>query len=125
MLLKIRNSQYVLRDPYASRRHLRIYTVIYENDEPNECETLVYAEDLSRNGTYWDKSLIGRGSGGFLLSDGDVLRLSSNTLFTFTALPSPRKKTRFDQVQETEMAVRSIVSYKDNANSVSNFIRNT
>ena len=37
---------------------------------------LVYAEDLSRNGTFWNGRLIGRGNGGFLLSDGDVLRLS-------------------------------------------------
>ncbi|KAK5052160.1 hypothetical protein LTR84_002964 [Exophiala bonariae] len=115
------DSQYVLRDPYASRRHLRIYTVVYENDEPNECETLVYAEDLSRNGTYWDGSLIGRGSGGFLLSDGNVLTLTSNTQFTFTALPSPQKNTRFDQIQENEMAVWSLAPLRDDADPSQQF----
>ena len=100
-------SQYVLGDPYASKRHVRIYSVVYENDEPTEVDTLVYAEDLSQNGTYWNGSFIGKGNGGFLLSDQDVLRLSRRTYFTFSPAPSGQKKPEsFDYIQETEMAVR-------------------
>ncbi|KIW97292.1 uncharacterized protein Z519_02684 [Cladophialophora bantiana CBS 173.52] len=98
------SSQYVLDDPYISKRHLRIYTVVYENDEPCEIDTLVYAEDLSQNGTYWNGSLIGKGNGGFLLSDKDVLRLSGQTLLIFTAVPEHAINEAFDYTQETEMA---------------------
>ncbi|OCT50699.1 protein-serine/threonine kinase [Cladophialophora carrionii] len=97
-------SQYVLNDPYISKRHLRIYTVVYEDDEPSEVEDLVYAEDLSLNGTYWNGSFIGKGNGGFLLSDGDTLRLSRRTYLVFTAMPSGRTPETFDYIQETEMA---------------------
>ena len=75
----------MLNDPYTSKRHLRIYTVVYENDEPGEVDTLVYAEDLSQNGTYWNGSFIGKGNGGFLLSDQDILRLSRRTYIVFSA----------------------------------------
>ncbi|KAJ9603739.1 hypothetical protein H2200_011925 [Cladophialophora chaetospira] len=96
--------QYVLNDPYTSKRHLRIYTVVYENDEPSEVDTLVYAEDLSQNGTYWNGSFIGKGNGGFLLSDEDTLRLSRRTYFVFTATPPAKVPESFDYIQETEMA---------------------
>ena len=99
-------SQYVLTDPYTSKRHLRIYSVVYENDEPSEVDTLIYAEDLSQNGTFWNGSFIGKGNGGFLLSDKDILRLSGRTYFVFSAVPSIQKPEKFDHVQETEMAVR-------------------
>lgn len=80
--------------------------MVYENDEPNEIDTLVYAEDLSQNGTYWNGSFIGKGNGGFLLTDEDVLRLSRHTYFVFTAT-SPSQNVRiFDHTQETEMKVR-------------------
>ncbi|OAG38317.1 hypothetical protein AYO21_07437 [Fonsecaea monophora] len=96
--------QYVLNDPYISKRHLRVYTVVYENDGPCEIDTLVYAEDLSQNGTYWNGSLIGKGNGGFLLSDNDVLRLSRQTYLIFSATSSGAAKENFDHTQEAEMA---------------------
>ncbi|KEF60574.1 CAMK protein kinase [Exophiala aquamarina CBS 119918] len=96
--------QYVLHDPHVSKRHLRLYTVVYENDEPNEVDTLVYAEDLSRNGTYWNGSLIGQGNGEYLLSDGDVLKLSRNTYLVFTGTSGSHDKSAFDLTQECEMA---------------------
>lgn len=95
----------MLDDPYTSKRHLRIYTVVYENDEPNEVDTLVYAEDLSLNGTYWNGAFIGKGNGGFLLSDTDTLRLSRRTYFVFTAVTTSDSRDTFDFTQETEMAV--------------------
>ncbi|OAP61217.1 hypothetical protein AYL99_03418 [Fonsecaea erecta] len=95
--------EYVLNDPYVSKRHLRIYTVVYENDESCEIDTLVYAEDLSQNGTFWNGSLMGKGNGGFLLSDSDVLRLSRQTYLTFAAIVGGATKGIFDHTQETEM----------------------
>lgn len=79
--------------------------MVYENDEPNEVDTLVYAEDLSRNGTYWNGGLIGQGNGGYLLSDGDVLKLTRNTYLIFTGTPDSQGKSAFDLTQECEMAV--------------------
>ncbi|OAL22538.1 hypothetical protein AYO22_07096 [Fonsecaea multimorphosa] len=96
--------QYVLNDPYVSKRHVRIYTVVYENDEPCEIATLVYAEDLSQNGTFWNGSLIGKGNGGFLLSDTDVLRLSRRTYLIFAATVGGTTGEAFDHTQELEMA---------------------
>ena len=60
-----------------------MYTIVYDTDALDDVPPLTYAEDLSRNGTYWNGVLIGKGNGGFLLSDGDVLRLSSKTTLTF------------------------------------------
>jgi hypothetical protein len=81
---------------------------VYENDEPNDVDALVYVEDLSQNGTYWKGCFIGKGSGGFLLSDGDVLRLSRQTYLVFQSVPQPKPNPPgevFDYVQEVEMDV--------------------
>ena len=87
-----------------SNKHLRIYTIIYDDENPSEVGPLVYAEDLSRNGTYWNRSLIGKGNGGFLLSNDDTLRLSSSTLLRFERC-APEEKDPFDLTQENEMKV--------------------
>ena len=98
-------SQYVLDDPVISNKHLRIYSVVYDGDKPKEFAPLVYAEDLSRNGTFWNGSLIGKGNGGFLLSHGDTLRLSARKHFVYH-MNVPRDDNRpFDTVQEREMNV--------------------
>lgn len=98
-------SQWVLADPYLSTKHLRIYSVVYENEDEHELEYLVYCEDLSRHGTYWNGSLIGRGNGGFLLSNGDKLRLSRQTTFCFVVPDASTQSNHFDLTQESEMAV--------------------
>lgn len=98
-------SQYVLDDPVISNRHLRIYSVVYDGDEPNDVAPLVYAEDLSRNGTFWNGFLIGKGNGGFLLSDGDTLRVSARTLFVYRIHNPGNEDHLFDLVQEHEMNV--------------------
>jgi FHA domain len=99
-------SQHVVQDPVVSNRHLRIYTIIFENDKSNDVAPLVYAEDVSRNGTYWNGSVIRRGSGGVLLSDGDTLRISSRVTFQFQRCPTDEENVSFDLVQEAEMKVR-------------------
>lgn len=99
--------QYIIEDPYISKRHIRVYTVVYENDDLDGTESLVYVEDLSQNGTYWNGSTIGRGNGGYLLSDGDVLRLSRLTTFTFHTVANSSFNPNFDFTREREMEVRS------------------
>jgi hypothetical protein len=98
-------SQYVLDDPVISNKHLRIYSVAYDGDNPNDVAPLVYAEDLSSNGTYWNGALIGKGNGGFLLSDKDTLRVSAGTLFVYRMILPQANGELFDSVQEHEMKV--------------------
>lgn len=83
-------SQLVLDDLTVSNRHIRIYSVIYDETT----EPLVYAEDLSRNGCSWlqkrgskyQKYSIGKGNA-FLLSDGDKVTLCDRSTFIFRAVP--------------------------------------
>lgn len=89
-----------------SAKHIRLYTVVYDKSAATEVGTLVYAEDLSRNGTYWNRSLIGRGNGGFLLSTDDVLKLSGSVSLRFKPAEIPiTEDSHFDNVQEMEMEV--------------------
>ncbi|KAI9729989.1 MAG: hypothetical protein M1834_006187 [Cirrosporium novae-zelandiae] len=93
--------QLVLNDPVISNKHVRIYSILFERNNVTEIAPLIYAEDLSRNGTYWNNSLIGKGTGGVLLSDGDLLRVSPRITLKFcTELESP--KEHWDPVQEQE-----------------------
>jgi protein-serine/threonine kinase len=101
----IGSSQHVLDDPVISNKHLRIYSIVYDGDKPNDVAPLVYAEDLSRNGTFWNGSLMGKGNGGFLLSDGDTLRVSSRKLFVYHMNNPGNEDRLFDLVQEHEMNV--------------------
>jgi pSer/pThr/pTyr-binding forkhead associated (FHA) protein len=109
-------SQYVLDDPVVSNKHIRIYSVVYNGDEPNDIAPLVYAEDLSRNGTFWNGSLIGKGNGGFLLSDGDTLRVSARKLFVYRIMVPRDDDHLFDLVQEHEMNVSRSPNAKEHAN---------
>ncbi|KAK5942019.1 hypothetical protein PMZ80_005971 [Knufia obscura] len=84
-----------------SHKHLRVYVIVFEDDDA-EGEPLVYAEDLSRNGCHWNGSLMGKKSDAFLLSDGDRLRLTSQTSLVFQASIAD-ERNRFDLIQEREM----------------------
>ncbi len=79
--------------------------MVYDTDKATNVTPLVYAEDLSRNGTFWNSSLIGKGNGGFLLDDEDTLRVSARTLFVYRRLLLADDEELFDLVQEREMKV--------------------
>jgi FHA domain len=98
-------SQHVVHDAVVSNKHLRIYTVIFDEDPSDGIAPLVYAEDLSRNGTYWNGTLIGKGNGGVLLSEGDTLRVSPRIYYHFHQLATHHQEQRFDFTQECEMKV--------------------
>jgi hypothetical protein len=66
----------------------------------------VFADDLSSNGTYWNGSLIGKGGGGVLLSEGDRLKLAPNVYLYFHTPGTAAEVQHFDIEQETEMKVR-------------------
>lgn len=80
----------MLDDLTISNRHIRIYSVIYDETT----EPLVYVENLSRNGCFWlqkrgykyQRYSIGKNDA-FLLSDGDKITLCDRTTFTFRAVP--------------------------------------
>jgi pSer/pThr/pTyr-binding forkhead associated (FHA) protein len=99
------SSQHVLDDPVISNKHLRVYSVVYNGEKLNDVAPLVYAEDLSRNGTFWNGSLIGKGNGGFLLSDKDTLRVSAKILFVYRTVVPHGEDDLFDLTQEHEMKV--------------------
>ncbi|RMZ83567.1 hypothetical protein DV738_g890, partial [Chaetothyriales sp. CBS 135597] len=94
---------WIIEDPQISRKHLRIYSIVYDADDPSEVDVLVYAEDLSQNGTFWNGSFIGKGNGGFLLSQDDTLKLAKNVFLVFETHRSPDTSNCFDLVQEKEM----------------------
>lgn len=72
----------MIDDPLISNKHLRIYTIIFDQDNL-EVAPLVYAQDLSLNGVYWNGYKIGKGNGGYLLNDGDVLQVTHEISFQF------------------------------------------
>ena len=97
-------SQLVFNDPAVSNWHLLIYSIVYDPDDPSGVKPLIYAEDRSSNGSYWNGALIGKGNGAVLLSDGDELRIGPRiTLYFQTDLQY--EKGDMDEVQQLEVKV--------------------
>ena len=83
---------FAIHDGRVSRRHFRIYSIIYEQKKSYETQTeqlppLVYCEDLeSSNGTWVNGLLIGiigKEKVPHLLCDGDVIEIRPDWRFTF------------------------------------------
>ncbi|ODM15490.1 hypothetical protein SI65_09093 [Aspergillus cristatus] len=96
--------QYVIDDPFISNKHLRIYTILFDRENPSEVAPLVYAQDLSMNGTTWNNYRMGEGSGSFLLSHGDKLKLTPDIHLIFLSEEYKEDKG-FDMLQKVEMKV--------------------
>ncbi|KAL6233853.1 hypothetical protein BDW75DRAFT_251801 [Aspergillus navahoensis] len=97
-----RKCQYVVKDPFVSNRHLLIYTVIFDQDNPGEVAPLVYAQDISMNGSLWNNYRMGNRQSSFLLSDGDILRLSEGVYLIYRSFDNAQP-TYFDPFQALEM----------------------
>lgn len=69
-----------------------------------EIEPLIYIEDLSSNGTYWNDSFLGRENEAALLCDGDRIRISPRLSYTFEAI-RPLEPEPVDDIQEAEKRV--------------------
>ncbi|CRG87208.1 Protein VMS1 [Talaromyces islandicus] len=81
---RLQGNEYTFDDLRVSARHLRIYTIVYDFENPLVIDPLVYAQDLSLNGTFWNGLPIDKQNGGaVLLSDGDILRLSPESYLEF------------------------------------------
>ncbi|KAL4900162.1 hypothetical protein BDW74DRAFT_182923 [Aspergillus multicolor] len=97
-----RKCQLIINNPFVSNRHLWIYTVIFDQDNPEEVAPLVYAQDISMNGTLWNGYRMGNGRSSFLLSDCDILRLSPDVHLIYRSLNNSLP-TCFDPFQALEM----------------------
>ncbi|EFE36445.1 serine/threonine protein kinase, putative [Trichophyton benhamiae CBS 112371] len=91
----------VVDDPVVSNVHLRIYSIIFDQENPTQVAPLVYVQDLSRNGAFWNGLKIGKASGGFLLSDGDMVKVCRSVVIEYRG--ERVLQTPFDQVQIQEM----------------------
>ncbi|KAI9372537.1 kinase-like domain-containing protein [Aspergillus egyptiacus] len=97
-----RRCQYVVDDPFVSNKHLWIYTVIFDQDNPGEIAPLVYAQDISMNGTLWNGYRMGNGRSSFLLSDGDILQLAQGVHLKYNSEDHSQAKC-FSVLQTLEM----------------------
>ncbi|CEL04778.1 hypothetical protein ASPCAL05903 [Aspergillus calidoustus] len=97
-----RRCQYAVEDPFVSNKHLWIYTVIFDQENPGEVAPLVYAQDISMNGTLWNGYRMGNGRSSFLLSDGDILRLSDTVYLKYNSEDHSQAKC-FTARQAVEM----------------------
>ena len=104
-------------DPTVSCYHLKIYSITYDQSDFNDIKPLVYAEDLSTNGSYWNDSLIGKGNSGVLLSDGDRIRLSPRITITFHALIN-YDDAGLGELQQNELEVRPAHDPIDSTNDL-------
>lgn len=82
------NSGFTIDDPQISNRHIRIYSVVFDTAETSEVggegiNPLVYAEDISTNGSWWNGQRMGCRCGSVLLSTGDVLTLANGLSLTY------------------------------------------
>lgn len=98
------SSQYVLNDAYVSNQHLRIYAIICEVENSLLVSALVYAQDLSTNGTFWNGQRIRKSNGGaVLLSHGDIIRLSSMTFLEFRTDYQTERPLTLTQAEEVKV----------------------
>ncbi|KAI8940597.1 hypothetical protein NX059_001871 [Plenodomus lindquistii] len=99
-------------DITISRKHLRIHCILYEQDPVARIAPLVYATDVSANGTFLEKAnstcvgsqdhgiLMGKNTC-FLLEEGDALRMSDTVTLIYT--PKTRgKEAMLSEVQQRE-----------------------
>lgn len=100
-----------------SNRHLHLHCVVYDEDITLGIPPLVYAQNLSRNGTYFRSAcgriddsesslgrLVDRNSEPILLDDGDELWMGPNLCLKYHSLAKP-ETTAIDRVQELEKQV--------------------
>ncbi|KAJ5134381.1 hypothetical protein N7448_000597 [Penicillium atrosanguineum] len=93
--------QYSSNHMFVSSKHVRIYTVIYDEYSSDTVPPLVYAQDISTNGTRWNGYAMQGKS--FLLSDGDILTIVPEFQLLFESAANPQKN--FSEWQKAEMKV--------------------
>ncbi|KAI1943971.1 hypothetical protein LOZ66_000559 [Ophidiomyces ophidiicola] len=101
-----KSCQIVVNDFRVSKKHLRIYAIVFDQDNPTEVAPLAYAQDTSLNGTLWNGRRMDRKTGGVLLSNGDTLRICDNIAYTFQSLCN-------DQFPLSSLQLNEIKRFKD------------
>lgn len=104
------SSSLVAEDPTVSNKHVRIYSVLFEDHDGSDIPPLVYAEDLSLNGTYWNGVRMTKGNGGVLLGEGDELRISPRLTLGFYPADAVSHES-VDEIQEAEKEVPAFIRY--------------
>lgn len=102
-------------DATISNKHLRIHCILYDKNGNGEVPPLVYATDVSSNGTYLKKNnaacvdaqsgravLMTRKQGAFLLDDQDELRISDTVTLIYHTL-EPTSESSLTETQKSEV----------------------
>ncbi|KAF2446262.1 Pkinase-domain-containing protein [Karstenula rhodostoma CBS 690.94] len=102
-------------DPTISNKHLRVHCIIYDESGTGDVPPLVYATDVSSNGTFLTKTnpayansqashgvLMTRKHGAFLLDDKDELRISETVTLIYHDM-EPRSDSPLTPTQEREV----------------------
>ena len=112
-------SRFRWSDPIISNRHLRIHCILYEEQADSAIPPLVYATDLSTNGTYLKRPhadqagvsassaygmRIDQKNGAYLLNDGDQLRISNCVTLIYHSIIQPQQE-ELSNTQEQEAQV--------------------
>ena len=95
---------FVLEDPCISNRHLKFYSVIHDQHGPTDIQPMIYVEDMSSNGIYWNDSYVGSCHPPILLSDGDLLKISPRFFIRFHSLQKLERYV-FDTTRASELKV--------------------
>ncbi|KAJ5894524.1 CAMK protein kinase [Penicillium taxi] len=94
--------RYFINDVFVSKVHIWIYCIIFDDSKLNEVPPLIFAHDLSRNGTFLNGFKISQD--GVLLSNRDELRIGSHIHLRFTSA-SDDKRDNFTSLQTIEIKV--------------------
>ncbi|KAL1608366.1 hypothetical protein SLS60_003307 [Paraconiothyrium brasiliense] len=103
-------------DPTISNKHLQIHCILYDESGGDGVPPLVYATDVSSNGTLLTKNntacatslasrevFMTRKRGAFLLSDGDELRISDSVTLIYRET-EPHAESPLTKTQEKEVS---------------------
>ena len=101
-------SDVTLEDPCISNRHLKFYSVIHDQRGPSDIQPMVYVEDVSNNGVYWNDTYLGKHHSPILLNDGDLLKISRRFFIRFHSLQRPDRYV-FDTIRASELKVGGYV----------------
>lgn len=85
-----------IRHPLCSHKHFRIYSVVFDT----QLQPLIYCEDLSLNGTFFNGHLIGRNRSA-LLTTGDRIDIIGVACFYFR-----QRHDIFPTISEDDAAFR-------------------
>ncbi|CZR59166.1 related to myosin light chain kinase 2 [Phialocephala subalpina] len=97
---------FFIPDSRVSKRHFRIYSVIYDKEKCDEFQPLIYCEDLeSTNGTYVNDrciGMIGFERIGHLLTHGDIIEIKPDWRFRFQHHSDTSMPQCMTQLQDQE-----------------------